>query len=70
MAPEKESEYMTLADVAKQVCVTPGTIWRAVRDGMLKGQRVGNRRWIVARADYRDWLARGAPTRPAKEAEA
>jgi hypothetical protein len=57
-----EEDNLTLAEIAAAVRVTPDTIWRAVRLGLLKGQRIGNRRWIVSRADYLDWRARGAPT--------
>ena len=58
----KSDENMTLAQVAAEVRVTPDTIWRAVRSGLLKGHLIGTRRWIVSRADYEDWRARGAPT--------
>ena len=62
-----EEDNLTLAEIAAAVRVKPITVWRAVRLGLLKGQRIGNRRWIVARSDYLDWRARGAPTSLPKE---
>lgn len=60
---------MTLVEIATEVRCHPDTIWRAVRAGLLHGQRIGPKKWIVARVDYEDWRARGAPTTVAKQAQ-
>jgi excisionase family DNA binding protein len=55
------------ADLAALLHVSPGTVYRLVRDGQLPGLRVGGQ-WRFRRADCETWL-RQRPRR-AQEARA
>lgn len=57
---------LTAREVATRAGLSIDTIKRALKTGLLRGHRVGARGdWRVEVADYRDWLAAGAPTPPA-----
>lgn len=56
---------LTAAEVASYVGCHTETIRRAYLRGLLKSQRFGVRSRRFHATDVRDWIERGAPTRPA-----
>jgi excisionase family DNA binding protein len=58
----RSSEWMTVAEVADELRVTPATIRLRIRDGKLPAIRVGERGYRVRRSDLRHAIA--FPRRP------
>jgi excisionase family DNA binding protein len=59
---------LTVNEIAQKERISPDTVKRALHYGHLKGHQIGGRGlWRIDEADYRDWIARGAPTHKSKE---
>lgn len=54
---------MTVREIARAQNISTTTVYRALRAGLLKGHRIGQRGdWRVVEEDLTRWLAEGAPT--------
>lgn len=52
------SDYLTLADVAKLLRVSPPTVRKAVREQGLPALQLGARVWRFKREDVETWIER------------
>jgi excisionase family DNA binding protein len=67
----QQTSYLTAREVAERERLSLDMVRRALNNGVLKGHHVGGRGdWRIADSDCADWIARGAPTKAEKEAEA
>src|SRR5262249_9805695 len=63
MLVSDEPTYLTVPEIAARQRVSESLVKRALTSGALKGHQVGEKkRWRIAVEDYRDWVARGAPS--------
>lgn len=60
---------LKVQEVADAVRFSPDTILKAIHNGQLKAQRVGQRPWRIRQPDFDDWVTRGMPTDKRPEAE-
>jgi excisionase family DNA binding protein len=54
-----EDELLTVAEVAKQLRVTPYTVLRWIRDKRLPATRPAGRTYLIQASDVQKYLARG-----------
>jgi excisionase family DNA binding protein len=57
LGDNESSELMTVAEVARELRVTPATIRSRIREGKLPAIRVGERGYRVRRSDLRRMIA-------------
>jgi excisionase family DNA binding protein len=58
----------TVREIAEKEKITPDTVKRALRDGYLKGHKVGRRGdWRIAEEDYLAWIGVAGKTQSEKE---
>lgn len=50
------SHYYRVADVAELLSVTPSHVSYMLREGRLKGRRLGKKIWLVDRLDFDKYL--------------
>ena len=53
---------LTVREVADYLRVSPDTVRRFLRQGMLPGQKIGPRQWRIRRDDVDAFWRRSAPT--------
>ncbi len=65
--PERTNEdpWLTLAEIAEELRLSPVTIRSWVSKGRLRAMRAGQRKWLVRRSDLEAMLADDLPSRPA-----
>jgi excisionase family DNA binding protein len=56
-APAERDEYLTVAEVARRLRVTPMTIYTEIHDGRLDAIRVGRKRIRIPVAAYAAYVA-------------
>jgi excisionase family DNA binding protein len=62
--------HLTVQDIATRENISIDTVKRALRNGGLKGHKIGSRGdWRIAVEDYEDWISRNAPIYAPKETE-
>jgi excisionase family DNA binding protein len=58
----------TVREIAEKERITPDTVKRALRNGFLKGHKIGGRGdWRISEEDYLAWIAAGGQSQPKKE---
>ena len=60
LAQNSPPAILTTEEVLDYLRVTPGTIYRLIRDGELPALRIG-RQWRFRRSDIDEWLDRQKP---------
>jgi len=63
MAQIESDVLLTVEEVAQRLRYRPATIQGWLRQGKLRGRKVG-KEWRVSQADLEMWLAQGAEHRP------
>ena len=65
-----EETYLTARQVAERQHISPDTVKKALKAGVLRGQKTGARGdWRVAVSDYVAWVQAGAPGAPGTRRE-
>lgn len=65
MRQSEESTYITVAEIARDLCISKMTVYRAIHDGELPAMRL-RRSYRVHRSGYKQWRQRmqyNPPTR-------
>ena len=66
---QSSEQLLTPAEIAQRLRVSEDIVMRAVRNGQLAAINVGSKnRKRLRPADVEEWIARGAPTSPPKQA--
>jgi excisionase family DNA binding protein len=57
------NDYLTVAEAARELRVTPRTIHRYMREGKLRAGQLSNRRWLIPASEIRRLRRDPEPTR-------
>jgi excisionase family DNA binding protein len=73
MSSGSDDPWLTVAEIADELRLTPATIRTWIADGTLQAKRAGKRKWLVRRSEL-DRMLRGedyadAPAAPAEDAD-
>ena len=64
--------YLTTSDIARELNISPGTVWSWIKKGWLPGYKLGPRTLRIKKSDLEHFLRDGMPQkgRPAKGGKA
>jgi len=65
----EDFDIMTVAEAAKELGLSERAVQDRLQRGVMRGRRIGERVWVVSRAEVDKWKERGKirPGRPRRE---
>ena len=66
----EDFDIMTVAEAAKELGLSERAVQDRLQRGVMRGRRIGERVWVVSRAEVDKWKGRGKirPGRPRRDA--